>query len=72
LGDDGKWTRVGLVPDAAGAIRLPAVRETSGAQSAVFVVLGEYFHREIQLSKHRGGSPVFGHERMLCDDVNGH
>jgi hypothetical protein len=60
------------VPDTAGAVRFQAVRETPGAYSAVFVMLGEYLSGKFQLSKHHGGGPIFGSERMLCGDVNGH
>jgi hypothetical protein len=35
-------------------------------------MLGEYFSGEIQFAKHYGGGPVFGCERMLCGNVNGH
>jgi hypothetical protein len=48
------------------------VRETPGAYSAVFVMLGEYLSGKVQFSKHHGGRPVFGSERMLCSGVSGH
>jgi hypothetical protein len=48
------------------------VRETPGAHSTVFVMLYEYLLGKVPLSKHHGGRPVFGRERMLCSDVNSH
>jgi hypothetical protein len=35
-------------------------------------MIGEYLSGEVQLSKHHGGGPIFGSERMLCSGVNGH
>jgi hypothetical protein len=69
LCDNGQRTRVGLVPDAAHTTRLQTVREASSAQSTVLVMLREYLLCEVELAKHRGGSPVITGQRARTRDA---